>query len=519
MKFRLIVSFVGAIVVVIGATLAVFLLRPNIFSSRQPQTSSIIALENAHQGTTDWQIAAKNGATIEIQAYANQTSVANGQKLTFYVSTIREHTIFSVKIYRLGWYGGAGGRLFATQENLIGHAQGYYNSNLHRLINCKSCHVDTTTGLVEANWQPSYTLTIPSTWVTGVYLAKFTDAQGKQTYTPFDVQGNAQATYFVVTSNTTYQAYNQWGGYSLYKSFDNHLDKAAKVSFDRPYDRANGAGDLLLFEIDAIRWLEHQGYDLSYGSSVDVHSDPAQLLNHHAYLSLGHDEYWTKEMRDGVERARDSGVGLAFVGANAAYWQMRFEPDSAGIENRTEVCYKVQTSLKDLSRDPLFGQDNSRVTALWRDPVLARPENALIGIMWSNYTQNPLGFPWRFAPEAESSLLDGTGLQAGQKYGCELVGYEWDRVYDNGATPAGLHILARSDTVNFRNERDFSNTTYYIASSGSMVFATGSIYWAAGLDSYRYSPEKVCNGQVAVIPGMQKLMINVMKTLAVSHVS
>jgi hypothetical protein len=510
--------FFGIIGAALLALVLVMVLRPF------PQSQiNIIMNENAYLGTTSWQIPYDQGASTQIQAYANATSVSPGQKLTFYVSTQIEGTPYSISIYRLGWYGGSGGRLMSLQANQIGHAQGYYDPSTNRLVGCNSCRVDTQTGLIEADWQPSYTLTVPSDWTTGVYLAKFTDANDMQTYTPFVVRGNTHSTYVVVIPFTTDEAYNNWGGKSLYgfnssgtNSETNSVGRAVKVSFDRPYVQNFGSGYVLQFEADAIHWFERQGYDLSYISSVDLHEDPAQLLQHRAYVSMGHDEYWTKEMRDGVEYARDHGVGLAFLGADAAYWQMRFEPDSAGVPDRTIVCYKVETENHDLARDPLYGKDNTRVTAQWRDPVLNRPENALIGIMFSNLTSSS-GFPWQVSSQATSPLLDGTGLRPGQEYGCGLVGYEWDRVFANGATPAGLHVLSVSHTIYGNNHPDVSNTTYYIASSGAMVFATGSINWTRSLDSYRLDKIKMCAGQDTVIPGMQKLMARVMDALVVDH--
>jgi N,N-dimethylformamidase beta subunit-like protein len=516
------VLFLGSLGVVLLALLFVQVLWP-FPDSQVPATplSNIIANENAHLGTNSWQIPYNEGASTQIQAYAGATSVSPGQNLTFYVSTQKEGTLYSISIYRLGWYAGLGGRLMSLQAHQIGHAQGYYDPSTNRLVGCNSCRVDTQIGLVEAHWQPSYTLTVPSDWTTGVYLAKFTGASDMQTYAPFVVRGNAHSTYVVVTSDTTDEAYNNWGGNSLYgynSSGDetNGVGRAVKVSFDRPYVQGFGSSFVLQFEADAIHWFERQGYDLSYSSSVDLHEDPAQLLQHRAYLSIGHDEYWTKEMRDGVEHARDHGVGLAFLEADAAYWQMRFEPDSAGVPNRTIACYKVETGNHDLARDPLYGKDNTRVTARWRDPVLNRPENALIGIMFSNLTQTQ-SFPWQVSSQAKSSLLDGTTLQPGEEYGCALVGYEWDRVFDNSATPAGLHVLSVSHTVDGNNHPDVSNTTYYIAPSGAMVFATGSIYWTRSLDSYRLYNDKICAGQNTAIPGMQKLMAHVMDTLVINH--
>lgn len=495
-----------------------------------PLSDNAIILENAHQGTSNWKIPKGREATTQIQAYASATSVQPGQKLTFYVSTQKDRTPYLIAIYRLGWYGGYGGRLMTSTPYQVGRAQGYYDRVNRVLLNCASCRVDSKTDLVEANWQPSYTLTVPLDWVTGVYLARFIDSYGMQTYAPFDIRGNTPSRYIAVTSDTTYAAYNNWGNYSLYEAEGSQgiaeagplTSKGTKVSFDRPYMQGNGSGQVLIFEVDAIHWLERQGYDLSYISSVDLHGEPAQLLHHKVYLSLGHDEYWTKEMRDGVESARDHGVSLAFLGADAAYWQMRFEPDSKGIPDRTIICYKVETDLNDLALDPFYGKDNTRVTARWRDPALGRPENALIGIMFSDLISKRQGFPWRVNAQAKSPLLDGTDLQPGQTYGCALVGYEWDRIFTNGAAPAGLHVLATSATLNDNNRADFSNTTYYIAPSGAMVFATGSIYWTLSLDTYRYNvdnsyaPGDPCLSRREE-PDMQKLMVNVMNALVNPH--
>jgi hypothetical protein len=489
--------------------------------SPQPPTTATnpISRENAQMGTDAWQIPPGKAASTQIQAYAGATSVMPGQKLTFYVSTQVDTTAYSVEIYRLGWYEGAGGRLMASQLDIAGHAQGYYDANQNRLIGCTSCHIDAKTHLIEANWQPSYVLTIPTGWTTGIYLAKFIDVNGFQTYVPFDVRGNDHSAYVVVTPDTTYAAYDTWGGASLYKlddsvpGEDTNAARATKVSFDRPYLEGDGSSQVLLYEVDAIHWWERQGYDISYISDVDLHENPAQLLNHKAYISLGHDEYWTKEMRDGVESARDHGVGLAFLGANASYWQMRFEPDSAGTPDRTVVCYKVQSFPNTLANDPLYGKDNTRVTAQWRDPVLDRPENAMIGIMYSGFTHQQQGFPWVLGAQANAPFVAGTGLQPGQQYGCDVVGYEWDRVFKNGAGPANLQVLATSTTKTQDGVADVSNTTYYIAASHALVFATGSIYWTESLDDYRFVGDASCPQQNSGVPGMQQLMANIMNAL------
>lgn len=532
MRLRL---FVGLVLffLLIAVSLAVVLNGSALFagasapgsnpSAPTPTGNNKIIRENALLGTTSWQIPQGKASTIQIQAYANATSVAQGEQLSFYVSTLKEGTPYWLSIYRLGWYGGYGGRLLFTSSEQTGHAQGYFNEQAHQLVNCTSCLIDSTTGLVESRWNLSYNLTVPSNWITGVYLAKFTDAKGMQTYVPFDVRDNSASTYLVATPDTTYAAYNDWGGYSLYEQANGLFSegdttaRGVKVSFDRPYTQEAGSSQVLVFEANAIRWFERQGYDLSYISDIDLQHDPSQVLHHHAYIALGHDEYWSKEMRDGLEQARNSGVGLAFLGADDGYWQIRFEPDKAGVPDRTIVCYKVQTIHHDLARDPFYGVDNSRLTAQWRDPALGRPENALIGIMYDDLTHLRIGFPWQIEPASTSPLLAGTGLTTGVAYGCDIVGYEWDRVFNNGSTPSGLQVIATSHTANDAGTQSFSNTTYYIASSGALVFAAGSIYWTDALDNYHLHNDPLCTYQSRVVPGIQQLMAHVMAALAVLH--
>ncbi|MGH7914680.1 MAG: N,N-dimethylformamidase beta subunit family domain-containing protein, partial [Candidatus Binataceae bacterium] len=286
--------------------------------------------------------------------------------------------------------------------------------------------------------------------------------------------------------------------------------RAVKVSFDRP-NIGPGLAQGLPYEIDAIRWLERRGYDVSYVSSVDLAEHPELLLQHKAYLNLGHDEYWSRSMRDGIQQARDAGVGLAFLGANDGYWQIRFDADSHQVDHRTIICYKEATT------DPLYGKNNALVTTTWRDGLIGRPENALIGIMYSTWSQ-AIGFPWQVSTNAASALLAGTSLKPGATYGCDYVGYEWDRVFDNGETPAGLHILGDSRVVSHDGTVDVSNTAYYVAPSGALVFAAGSIYWSFALDDYRVFSVQGCDGPNSTQPdqaqpGMQRLLTNVLSAL------
>lgn len=521
--------------------------------------SNPVTIENAHPGTTNWQIPPAHESTYQIQAYAGATSVSPGHSITFYVSAQNPGN-YTIAIYRLGWYNGAGARLMLSSAGHIPEKQGFYNLMTDRLV-CpvtKCPPPDPQTGLFQVNWDPSYTLSVPGNWVSGVYLAKFIDSHGWQTYAPFDVLGNTHSTYVVVTPDTTAEAYNQWGGASLYDEDSLHVPQyqniaispgagIQQVSFNRPYADGAGSGYVLTFELPTIRWLERQGYDVSYISSVDLDQHSEQLLNHQAFISIGHDEYWTQAMRQGVENARDHGIGLAFLSADTAYWQIRFAP---GSNERVITCYKVlasndsATDPNDYTRDPDYGKENALITSQWRDPILHKPENALIGVMFSGLTHTQAGFPWTVASNTHSPLLDNTGLVPGKSYGCDIVGYEWDRVWNlptdppayKAATPQNIQILSRSRVVPSgatNGSRQYANTAYYIARSGALVFASGSIYWGNALDSYRDSNGltqhyylhrliNACGGNVQhsqAVPEIQKLMANVMAALIVKHPS
>ena len=243
--------------------------------------------------------------------------------------------------------------------------------------------------------------------------------------------------------------------------------------------------------------------DLNRGlvSSLDVHLNPSMLFQHKTYLSVGHDEYWSLEMRNGVEAARDGGVNLGFFSANTAYWRVRFEPSSSGVPNRVMVCYK----------DPLVG-DPIAPTYLWRGPQNNRPENALLGVMYVGDNDSSGGFDYVVSNAADPYYLN-TGLTNNTALS-QLVGYEWDAVVNNGFTPPGLVVLS-SSTVDPTSiapglptgtSTTTSNAARYTASGGAKVFATGSIQFAWGLNSDGISPPRDD-------PRIKQFAINVLKDL------
>lgn len=341
---------------------------------------SAIALENQQAGTTAWEI--DPGAnTTGIQGYADAASAVPGQLVTIFVSTPTP-VDFSCAIYRIGWYNGAGGRLYYTSPTFLSRAQGNWtaSSGLH---GCASCVMDSQTHRLDAHWHPSDSFVVGGWWVSGVYLIKLTAENGAESYIPLVVRNDAfHSDALVNIATNTYQAYNTWGGYSLYPRSSKFSDRATQVSFNRPYVRSAGAGDFLFWDVQAVRWIERADLDATYTTDGDVSDHPELLLQHRIFVILGHDEYWTKAMRDGVTAARDSGVSLAFWGANDGYWQARLTADDAGNADRTVVCYKVLSGARDpsmqLARDPMYPAHPDLVTTQFRDPLLNRPENGLV---------------------------------------------------------------------------------------------------------------------------------------------
>src|SRR5205823_5642582 len=117
-----------------------------------------------------------------------------------------------------------------------------------------------------------------------------------------------------------------------------------------------------------LRWLEREGYDVTYDTDIDTHANGALLLAHRGFLAVGHDEYWTWQMRVNVTAARDAGVSLGFFSGNTCYWQCRFEPSLLdGASNRTMVGYKdAAATLDPLAVDGSTAND-IMVTSRWRE--------------------------------------------------------------------------------------------------------------------------------------------------------
>lgn len=464
------------------AVLALALLAALPWPAAPAAAANAISLENALAGDPSWQLTGPVAQNREIEGYPSRPSVNIGERLRFHISTTDPS--FTLTIYRVGWYGGIGGRRMTQPVTVAGRRQ-------------PMPAPQSGTGLVDAGWASSYQLLIPSDWVSGVYLAKLVaQPSGRQRYIVFVVRNDARpATYLMQTSVTTYQAYNEWGGKSLYGYNSTDDLPATKVSFNRPYTDGSGAGQFFLWEIHMLRFLEREGYDVVYATSIDTDFDAGLLPRYKAFLSVGHDEYWSWKMRQNIEAARGRGVSLGFFGANIGYWQVRFEPSAVdGRPRRTMVCYKYTALQADpVIRDTDRGNDRLTTTQ-WRAWPLNRPEEALIGVM---YHGDPYSGDIVIA-DAAHWVFAGTGLRNGDRLP-GLLGYETDASF--GFAPAGTQILALSPDPWGHS----AMTLYTWPASGAVVFATGSMQFNWGLDDWWFRLSH---------PAAQQMTRNVLARLA-----
>ena len=432
-----------------------------------------VVLENMQPGTTAWQLGALQADDVnnQIKGYASATSVGLGQSIDFFVS-VNPAQAYTMNFYRIGWYQGLGGRWLFNTGAIAGTPQ-------------KSCVPDATTGLIDCGWSPTYSLSIPAAWTSGVYLVVLTNSLGYQNYIVFVLRDGRAAALRYVQPVNTYQAYNNYPddhatGKSLYEYNSNGVNtvantpRAVKVSFNRPYaDR--GYGDFLNYEVDFVRWLERSAYDVTYTTDVDTDLGGARALNTTlGVISAGHSEYWSAGMRNAMEAARDSGVNIGFFGANASYWQVRYEPDSAGNADRVVVCYK------DASIDPVQGP---LTTVLWRSAPVNRPEQTMVGVQFTSQVNWGNNVDYVVINSAHWAY-GGTGFLDGDHV-AGLLGYEMDRSMSDYPLPAGTGytLLSNSPFTNASGQADYSNASIYQAPSHAIVFAAGTSSWEWALDN------------------------------------
>ena len=478
----------------------------NITVSPDLSVQRSIVEENALPGNPsgEWQIS--GAGDLSLQGFATDMSYNKGETARFKIKT--DANDYSIKIYRLGYYQGHGARY-----------QGDATITTTLPQNQPLCLEDPETGLVDCgNWAESATWQIPANAVSGIYLALLTRKDtGGSSHIVFVVRDDASNSDLLFqTSDATWQAYNVYGddnnGRSLYTGAGG---KATKVSYNRPFVTRNGGGGggaeedwLFNAEYPMLRWLEANGFDVTYTTNVDSDRRGELIKNHKIFLSVGHDEYWSGNHRQFVEQARDQGTSLAFFSGNEVYWKTRWENsiDGNGISHRTLVCYKEGSEGENVCSgkcDP-----SAEWTGLWRGGCelasdACQPENALTGqISWAESDAAisvPAAFKdLRFWRNTSVASL-GADQTATFTYG--TIGYEWNPEQEayKSSYPDGRILMSKTEV-----NGDIHNISLYKHSSGALVFGAGTVQWSWGLDGNHD------RGNAAPSKDMQQATINLL---------
>jgi hypothetical protein len=490
-------------------------IRLEVLEERRLLSAAAIIAENALQGTSPnvWDV---GFGSSNIEGFATQMSVNRGETIDFKIETDADD--YRIDIYRSGYYGGLGARLITTID-----------PNVNLAHNQPNPIKNAATGMVDAgNWRVSAQWAVPDDATSGVYFANLVledggDGASQIIFVVRDDGGQSDVVY--KTSDTTWQAYNNWGGNNLYGGTHNSsTGRAYAVSYNRPMNYDIRSYNLVSFywgtEYPMVRFMEKNGYDVSYIASTDLNQRSELLLTHEIFVTSGHDEYWSATERSAVEAARDAGVSLSFFGGNDIFWKTYWETSSfdATIPDRTLVSYK---STHDNENVDSVNPDIW--TGTWRDPRFSPPadgglpENALMGTMFmvnSDGASHPITVPGTMAGLRFWRNTSIANLSANQMATLtdRVLGEEWDEDVDNGFRPAGLIHLSSTtvDTTAYlqdqgSNYADGTSThtlTMYRAASGALVFSAGSQQFVWGLDATHDGNSTTAD------PRMQQAIVN-----------
>jgi hypothetical protein len=440
------------------------------------------AEENRAAGTTAWRLpgpASLIGGAAQgaIAGYVAKQAIAAGETESVYVSAPGARWV-TVLVYRMGWYGGRGGRLVLRSRRLPVPSQ-------------PPCTHRPATGLTECRWQPTLGFPIPSALASGVYIAKLRASTGAQSDCLFVLRPSRPAPLLVEIPTATYEAYNAWGGDSLYPGGPGHVGvtggtQGVEVSYDRPYDSQTGAGQFFVREVAMVRFLERYGYPVGYTTIESIDGEPAQVRGARALIDVGHSEYWSSADASAFRAARERGTSLLFMSSDTMAWRVRFAAASAASSQAGERDHRIVAYKQSAASDP----EREEPTGLFPQGGAPLMGSAYNGCITPRVSQPgpPVYryYPWSPSPGLQPAwLFAGTGLTPGTSVP-GIVGYELDQ--RTSATPPGTQLLGGGGPVPCMPETEpspvhgtIAATTLYTALSGALVFATGTLGWEYAL--------------------------------------
>jgi hypothetical protein len=451
---------------VLKATIGTALASNALFA--QPEQPNLIAKENTLPGTRSWLLTKTHIAPAtkyrspRIEGYCDKTSLRAGDPIQFFIST-NPRADFTIDLYRTGYYQGNGARHLTTLGPFKGIVQPDSPIGPRRLRECK--------------WQPATTFAIPHDWPSGVYIGKLTELTDHiQSYVIFILRDDRRADFIFQCSDTTWQAYNRWPSqFSLYDDGQStwYWGPGVDISFDRPYGKycqildqplSVGSGEYFLWEFPLAFWLEQHGYDVTYISNLDTHSDPKNLLRAKAFLSVGHDEYYSIEMFNNLKAAITAGLNIAFLSGNTCCGRIDPRPSSDGRPNRI------------FSRIDRFGpREEARFYSMDKLPHASPNENTLIGARSTGEITGGADYTCLLP---DHWLFAGTNMKKGDAIP-GLIGWEW---HGDPAPIPGLEIVASSMTTDGRGKNHGAYTsTIHPGPKRNLIFNASTCWWADGL--------------------------------------
>ncbi len=351
--------------IVLAIALALGLLNA---ASAQGQACSPLSIdwvvqENSKPGSKEWSSGipmrfsadfSRRENTDRIEGYFDLTSIRCGESTQINLVGSDQAT---VEIYRMGYYHGLGARSVGKKK-------------------------------ITSGWE----FTASGKYLPGQYLFKLTAFNRKSTFVPLVISDpSLPSDITFISSVLTWQSYNQWGGYSLYKGPDGKREsRTSQVSFLRPYD-GDGSGQFQYMEFPIIKAAEKLGLSINYATDFDLESKSDLLLNTKSIVLGGHSEYWTTNMRDAVETAVDRGVNLVVFGGNTSY--NRIDINNFEISNVKEWRTLGQPEIELLGSQFFalkFKRDMVIETSQW--PFNNMPKNSLIKGVFGYEVDTPITF-------------------------------------------------------------------------------------------------------------------------------
>ena len=364
-----------------------------------------------------------------------------GQTVTFKIKT--PASSYHIDILRLGYYQGNGARKLATSGRAASLPQTQ-----------PACLTDASTGLIDCgNWGVSASWAVPATAsraCTSRTSCATTPAAAARS--SFVVRDDASHSDIVIqTSDTTWQAYNTYGGNSLYSCTVNCPAgnpvgyKGAQGLVQPAVRRPSRPTAAIRLCTPSSRWCgssRRNGYDVATSPGRRRRtrrcSSTTRCSSRAVTTSTGR-----VSNAANVEAARDAGVNLAFFSGNEVFWKTRWEPIDGSNTPYARWCRtRRRTTTRPSTRRP--GDVDGHVApthgSARRRTVVVR-QNALTGQFFIvNAGTSDIKVPSPY----EAGFWRNTGRAAHRRRryarsGHGTLGYEWDADVDNGFRPAGLH--------------------------------------------------------------------------------